>query len=1233
MSEPILVNFHCHTIFSDGDQPPESLAGNLASAGVRYASLTDHDTLEGLQRFHEALKKYNIAFLPGVEITSQYHGREIHILGYGVDVNNAELSATLVSLRQIRTLEVHSIAGSLRKSGNGRMEEAVPAENAAPQGLLEITEAISLIHRAGGLAFWAHPLYFESDPEKLEAAVIDLKAHGLDGIEAIYASFSTEQQNSLRKLAKKHELLVSAGTDFHGMNNLGSPNFGIQMPREDWNHFRQALFSRQTFPGQRKPKDGNTGDNQSLREKPHHFRRRAYVVRIFLPTLIAIILFLSALWGFVLPSFEQTLLDRKKEMIQELTNSAWSILASYQRDEANGLLTREEAQQLAITRVEALRYGKEGKDYFWIQDMEPRMIMHPYRSDLNGQELVSFKDPRGVQIFVEFANLVQREGEGTIDYVWQWNDDPSRLEPKESFVKGFEPWGWIIGTGLYIDDVQMEIARIEGRLITTTLIISSAIVLLLFIVLQQSLNIERQRQEVLDTLRESTDRYHALVESTTEGTLLILNDRCSYANPTFLSMLGYTLPQLAFLDLTDLLPEESDNEVIWQAFKQKNGGQSLMGKALEGYLQHRDGRQIECILTLNPVVYAGQQGMILLARDITHHPRLNNQNGLLIAAQMAQVGIFRARAARRAVFTEINPMGSSFLPHLSISDAFQPALADFFSDPADYQQFFQTLLKEDQVTDTILHLETREASALVLSLSARLIRNGNQQPESITGILEDITIQRKRELETEATIEKLQSSLLFLHESLEPLSRDVIFCGMNTPIEQLARLMTNRNATAALIATENETVIGIVTDHDLRARVLAENLDIQTPVHTIMSSPITKISEKALIYEALLRMEEKGVRHLAVEDQNGQIVNLIDSKSLIQFQRYGPIVLSREVSRSRSVDELTNHVQRTPQLAKTLLDSSTNPRHVTHMISSICDAATERLIQLAIEEAGPPPTRFAFIAMGSQGRQEQTLLTDQDNGILYHLSVEDDPDKVQAYFLQLGNRVCEGLHQAGYVYCRGKVMANNPRWCRSLADWQSSLAEWVEKSDLQEIIDLSIFFDFRMVYGDQDLTVALRQSIHAVLMEKPGIFYHVAQNALMYKPPTRLVGNLYLGTGDGEHSGEINLKDAMMPIVSFARLYALHHQIPQTHTLDRLSALVERNHLLATTQEEILSAYDFLMQLRLQTQLTALQSGQALRNTIRPARLGAMQQEYLKQAFSQISAVQKKISYDFLGGM
>ena len=159
-----------------------------------------------------------------------------------------------------------------------------------------------------------------------------------------------------------------------------------------------------------------------------------------------------------------------------------------------------------------------------------------------------------------------------------------------------------------------EIARIERSLVNTALAISGAVVLLLVFVLQQSLRIERERQEVLDNLRDSTERYHSLVEATTEGTLLILDERCRYANPTFLSMTGFSERQLEFLELADILPREAGNLPIWEDIERADGRDLTGGEAFEGILRHADGRPLECVLALNPIVFAGQRGFILLAR-------------------------------------------------------------------------------------------------------------------------------------------------------------------------------------------------------------------------------------------------------------------------------------------------------------------------------------------------------------------------------------------------------------------------------------------------------------------------------------------------------------------------------------------------------------------------------------------------------------------------------------------
>lgn len=1230
MDERTRVNLHCHSLYSsDGELTPEALVDVLAGAGVRYAALTDHDSLEGSLRYAAAAHRRGIGTLTGVELTTYHAGHSLHLLGYGFDPVHPEMRATLQSLRQAKEVESQSIAGSLRRLGT----QVHFAPTAAPNGKLATADAIALLHRAGGQAFLAHPLYTTTDYGKLDAQLSELKALKLDGIEAFYAPFTPEDQARLYALAQKHGLLVSAGTDLHAPNGQPPSAHGVDMPTPAWRQLRQAVFDApQASPS---PATGPLFPAAPPERTPPSlpaFRLRFFVGRILLPSLLAIALFVLAIWGVILPEFEASLLDRQRETIRELTNSAWSILAAYERDEVAGRFTREQAQQMAIERIASLRYGREGKDYFWVQDMQPRIIMHPYRPDLNGEDVYDFTDPRGVRIFVAFADVVRRQGDGYVDYVWQWKDDPDRLGPKESYVKGFAPWEWIIGTGIYIDDVNAEIARLEQHMINLALFISGVITLLMLFVVQQSLSIERRRREVEDSLRASTERYHALVEATTEGALLVIDGRCRYANPTFLHMTGYGVSQLDFLDLADLLPRLEDNATIWTHMEQGMGEAAGFG-GCEGVLQRADGSRLECVLAVNPITFGEQAGLILLAKDITPRLAAVTREGLAQAVEGVTVAVFRARAARRGVFLERNPACQALMTELLPTPTDQPALADLFADTAEFDEVMQDLLTKGQVDARVIHVENADASTRFIALTARLTRDEHGQPAHIDGTLTDITTERKRDAEAAALIEKLQSSLLFLHEPVGSLSRDAVFCRLDASVEEVATRMTAAEATAALVVSDGETPIGIVTDNDMRARVLAGGVAAETPIHTIMSAPIAKISERALIYEALMRMEEKGVKHLAVEDETGRVVSVIDNQALIQFQRYGPIVLTREIARSPNVEAVAQSCRRTPPLVRALADSGARPRNITHMLAATCDAATDRLIKLAMEDLGLPPASFVWIAMGSQGRQEQTLLTDQDNGIIYADPSAIDAEETADYFVRLGQHVCTGLHRAGYTLCRGDVMASNPLWCRSLSAWQDGFTTWVGHAAATDVMELSIFFDFRPVVGESALAHELRRHIQTVLAEQPAFYPQMAQNALTFKPPFRLLGGIYLRGGAVEQVGQINLKDAMMPLVTFARLYALRHDVGHTHTVERIEALTAAGVLTTATRDEIVAAYDFLMLLRLKQQIAASAAGRALSNLIHPDRLTHMDHELLKQAFAQIAAVQKKISYDFLGGV
>lgn len=336
-------------------------------------------------------------------------------------------------------------------------------------------------------------------------------------------------------------------------------------------------------------------------------------LRAGLPALLAIGLFSGVVFFHFLPTLSRAVMDQKRLMIRELTESSWNILARYEAEERAGRLTREQAQAAAILQVRSLHYGQEGKDYFWINDLQPRMIVHPYRPDLEGGDLSAFADPHGKLIFVAMADVVRRDGAGYVDYMWQWKDEPARIVPKLSYVKGFAPWGWIIGTGVYTDDVDREVAAVAGRLQAAALLILAAVALLLFFLLRTSYQAERGRQLTAAALKSSEEKYRSLVESAGESIFMSVGDEGLYANASMLKLAGYDREEFARLDAGKLvLPTAAELESgrrHWQAVAE---GQSAPTR-YEAELVTRDGGAVRVMLSLSRVLLQGKPGFMAVA--------------------------------------------------------------------------------------------------------------------------------------------------------------------------------------------------------------------------------------------------------------------------------------------------------------------------------------------------------------------------------------------------------------------------------------------------------------------------------------------------------------------------------------------------------------------------------------------------------------------------------------------
>lgn len=342
--------------------------------------------------------------------------------------------------------------------------------------------------------------------------------------------------------------------------------------------------------------------------------------RIVWPTVIAAILFAASAFTVIVPVFRNSMMKQKRALIKELTTTASSSIKFYIHKEQSGEISREEAQRQAVAEVAELRYGIAQKDYFWITDMQPRMIMHPYRPELVGRDLTDYtdhEDKSGKKLFVEFAELVEADGEGYLEYLWQWMDDPSRSEPKLSYVRGIPEWGWVVGTGIYIHDVEEEIGRLSRNLLVADGIIAAVLLGLLSNIVFQSRRIEVDRTRAESGLREAKDRYRALVEGSNEGYVLEIAGETVYSNPTLRSMTGYGEAELASMKVWELLAPDCDVNGFAREHLEKIYTHAAASAEFEARILTKQGDPLDVLVSTSRIFFSEKNGHVVSFGEIS----------------------------------------------------------------------------------------------------------------------------------------------------------------------------------------------------------------------------------------------------------------------------------------------------------------------------------------------------------------------------------------------------------------------------------------------------------------------------------------------------------------------------------------------------------------------------------------------------------------------------------------
>ncbi len=451
---------------------------------------------------------------------------------------------------------------------------------------------------------------------------------------------------------------------------------------------------------------------------------------------------------------------------------------------------------------------------------------------------------------------------------------------------------------------------------------------------------------------------------------------------------------------------------------------------------------------------------------------------------------------------------------------------------------------------------------------------------------------------------------------------------LDRSIRAAAALMVEQTAGSVLVSDPSGEVIGIVTDKDLR-KMIAVGLDFETPVASIMTSPVLTVEAEASCFDALLQMMRHRMHHLAVM-KNARVVGMLTSHDIMLLQGRSPMALFREIDNQQSLDGLPRLAGRVQSLVRMLVEEGARAGAIVRMMTVLNDAVLNRLLELLLKEFGPPPVAFCWLLLGSEGRREQTFKTDQDNALILGDSKDPVISRAASYYFEAFTAsAIEQLAACGFPLCPGGVMASNAAWRKPLSSWKRTVENWIVKPEPHEVLQASIFFDFRTGFGEASLAKKLRDVIKRDAPGNQIFLRHLAANCLETRPPLSFFRS-FIVEKDGEHKNTLDIKlRGIAPVVEFARVLALQYGVAETNTLDRLQQLASEEHLPRELALDAAGAYEFFLQIRLVHQLELLEAGKTPDNRIDPRKLSDLEKQTLKEAFAIVVKIQSFLKEQF----
>jgi CBS domain-containing protein len=478
--------------------------------------------------------------------------------------------------------------------------------------------------------------------------------------------------------------------------------------------------------------------------------------------------------------------------------------------------------------------------------------------------------------------------------------------------------------------------------------------------------------------------------------------------------------------------------------------------------------------------------------------------------------------------------------------------------------------------------------------------------------------QRARRAEAAATLDDGAGMLAPLRGAV---TRAPVSCTPDTPLGEVVKAMHAQRVGSIVVIDPSRRPVGIFTTTDLLERVALPQTAPDTPIAKLMSPSPVQLEEEAPLVEAAVAMARRGIRHVVVT-RDGRLSGVLSERDLFALQRASLRRATERIHTAESVPSLAEAADEIRQLTRRLLGQGIDAEHATQVTSALNDALSQRLIALAARRH-PLPARWCWLALGSEGRLEQTLATDQDNALVF--AGEADTRALLAF----ADEVNRGLAAGGFPLCKGDIMARNPRWCLPLEEWRGVFSGWIRAPQPEALLNAAIFFDFRPIAGDASLAGELREAVTAQAQASPAFLRAMAGNTLRVAPPLGLVRDFVVADGD-EFPGTLDLKGmGARPFVDAARVWALARGLAATGTAPRLRAAAEAGALPREEAEAGVGAFHYIQNLRLRRQYLEGPLPPGAENRIDPERLNEIDRRILKAAFRQAALLQDRLRMDY----